>query len=91
MAKKPKKSSPKTSKAAKTKRSPRFLKERHPECHDITGKYTFLYLFFAACTLIFALTTVYLYSVAHDIIRRYDNFVQQTQQNGNKYEGETYE
>jgi len=90
MAKKPQKSS-KTAKAAKTKRPPRLFKERYPESHDITGKYTFLYLFFAACTLVFALTTVYLYSVAHDIIRRYDNFVQQTQQNGIKYEGETDE
>lgn len=78
--------------AAKSKRTPGIVKEKHPESHDIKGKYTFLYVFFAICTLIFAFTTIYLYSFTHDVIRRYDNFVRYMQDNGNKqdnnYEGE---
>ena len=86
MAKKPAKTTKKTKRAI-----PHLYKERHPESHSVTGKYTFLYLFFAACTLVFALTAIYLYSVAHDIVKRYDNFVQYTKQNSTKYEGEINE
>lgn len=86
MAKKPTKSTKtKPTKApaqpAKVKRVQRVYKERYPDHHDITGKYVFLYMFFAFCTLIFALTTIYLFSTAHDIIRRYDSFIRTTQEN----------
>ena len=92
MAKKPTKAKAKEAKVAK--RSPHLYKERRPDHHDITGKYIFLYMFFAICTLIFALTTIYLYSAAHDIVRRYDSFIRRTQENNmnnTNFEGEDNE
>ena len=95
MAKKPIKPKAASAKTAKktTKRvaSPHLYRERYPDKHNITGKYTFLYMFFAFTTLVFALTTIYLYSVTHDIVRRYDEFIQYSKENGNKYEGEDNE
>lgn len=84
------KAAPKTS--AKPKRAmPKLYRERFPERHTITGKYTFLYIFFACATLVFALTTIYLYSVTHDIVRRYDDFIKYSHENSKKYEGEDNE
>jgi len=98
MAKKPiKKTTKKTTAKAKVapkapaKRRPHLYREPHPEQHDITGKYVFLYMFFAICTLIFALTTIYLYSTTHEVIRRYTHFIERTQDNGTKCEGEDNE
>lgn len=89
MAKKP----AKPAKTTKTKSpSSKPIKATKSETQDMKSKYTFLYLFFAACTLIFALTTVYLYSFTNNVIRRYDNFVRYMQDNANnqdnQYEGE---
>ncbi len=86
MAKKPATKKTKPARAAVASRPApqrlqRLYKERYPDRHDLSGKYIFLFLFFALTTLIFALTTIYLYSVAHDIIRRYDHFIQYNMEN----------
>jgi hypothetical protein len=63
----------KLQKSPKTKKIPHLYKERHPEKHTITGKYTFFLVLFSITTFTFALLSIYLYYFAEDLLKKYDS------------------
>ena len=56
-----------------TKKIPHLYKERNPDNHKITGKFTILFVLFAITTLIFAIMSVYLFFFASQILDKYEN------------------
>ena len=49
------------------------VKERNPECHHVSGKYTFFYVLFACTTLIFAGVSVWLFVFSSELLSKYES------------------
>ena len=47
--------------------------ERRPECHRVTGKYTFFYVLFACTTLLFAGLSVWLFNFSSELLAKYES------------------
>ena len=59
--------------AKSTSKIPGLYKEKHPECHKITGKFTFLYILFAVTMLVFASVTVWLFFFSTELLNKYNS------------------
>ncbi len=46
--------------------------EKHPDAHNVSGKYAFFYLLFACTTLIFAGIAVWLFSFSSELMAKYE-------------------
>lgn len=56
-----------------TKQLPISLhKERNPQDHQVSGKYTFFYVLFACTTLIFAALAVRFFMISSDLLNKYE-------------------
>lgn len=66
------KTSKKTNKKSVAKKIPHVYKERNPDNHKITGKFTVLYVLFAVTTLIFAALSVYLFVFSTNVLNKYE-------------------
>ena len=73
MANTAKSTTKKTNKKSITKKVPHLYKEKNPDSHTITGKFTVLYIIFAVATLIFAAISVYLFFFSSQILEKYEN------------------
>ena len=49
------------------------VKERQPESHKVTGKYTFFYVLFACTTLIFAGVATWLFVFSSELLGKYES------------------
>ena len=63
-----------TAKKPATKQLPISLhKERNPDSHKVSGKYTFFYVLFACTTLIFAALAVRFFMISSDLLNKYES------------------
>lgn len=49
------------------------VRERKPESHKVTGKYTFFYVLFACTTLIFAGVATWLFIFSSELLGKYES------------------
>ena len=49
------------------------LKERYPEDHRVSGKYTFFYVLFACTTLLFAGVATWLFVFSSELLSKYES------------------
>ena len=56
-----------------TKKVPHLYKERNPDYHKISGKFTVLYVLFALTTIVFAAISVYLFFFASTVLNKYES------------------
>ena len=63
----------KVSKAKASRLPIGVVAERKPECHCVTGKYTFFYVLFACTTLLFAGISVWLFVYSSEILAKYES------------------
>ena len=67
-------SKPATAKVVRKNNPAEILyKEKHPECHKVTGKFVFFYFLFAGTTILFAFLSVYLFIFATDTQNKYQS------------------